>query len=176
MIDDILAQLGGCNYFTTINLKQGYLQIPLAEESKEKSAFISSEGLYEYNRLPFGLKTAPGLFQEQMNGVLKGYRNKFAMAYLDDVIIYSRTFEDHLKHLELVFSRFEQKDIQAKPSKCNFAKDKVPLLGHIVSKEGISVDPQKIEVISGLTPPTNVKRGEKIHRYVILLQKIHSTV
>ena len=140
--------------------------MPLAERSKEKTAFISSEGLFEFNRLPFGLKTAPGLFQNIMDDILREFKNDFAMAYIDDVIVYSKTFDEHLSHLEQIFMKFRKNDIQAKPSKCNFAKPRVPLLGHIVTKDGILVDPEKVEVIEKLKPPTTVK---EVRRFIGML-------
>ena len=157
IINDLLAQLGGNKYFTTFDLKQGYLQIPLSEDSKELTAFICSEGLFEFNRLPFGVNTAPGLFQEMINHILGDCQHKFVMAYLDDIIIYSKTFEEHIQHINTILERFEQYDIQVKPSKCQIAQTKVNLLGHVVDINGISPDPQKVEAIKNMSPPTNVK-------------------
>ena len=104
LIDDMLAVLGKPKYFTTLDLKSGYWQITLDERDKEKTAFTCHRGLYEYNVMPFGLANAPGVFQELMSVVLQDL-GKFAMAYLDDIIIFSPSIEEHIKHIQLVFDR-----------------------------------------------------------------------
>ena len=157
IIDEVLSKLGGCGYYTVIDLKAGFWQIPLKESSKEVTAFVCPEGLFEFNRLPFGLKTAPGLFQEAMHQVLGKFRSKFVMAYLDDLIIYSKNFEDHLKHIHLVLERLAEFGIQIKPSKCKFFMKEVLFLGHIVSRKGIQVNPSKVDTVRKMPPPSTVK-------------------
>ena len=107
VIDDMLAVLGKSKYFTTLDLKSGYCQGPLDKRDKEKTAFTCHRGLYEYNVMPFGLANAPGVFQKLMSVVLQDL-GKFAMAYLDDIIIFSPSMEEHIKHIQLVFDRLRQ--------------------------------------------------------------------
>ena len=157
-IDDILASLEGSKYFTSLDLKSGYWQIAMADqESIDKTAFTCFLGLYSWNVLPFGLTNAPALFSELMNKVLQGIQHKFAIAYIDDVIIFSKTFEEHLKHIEDVFDRLRKAGLKLKMSKCDFLKQEVKYLGHIVSASGIQPDQSKVEVIRELKPPTTVK-------------------
>ena len=121
-IDDMLAVLGKSKYFTTLDLKSGYWQIPLDVRDKEKTTFTCHRGLYEYNVMPFGLANAPGVFQELMSVVLQDL-GKFAMAYLDDIIIFSPSMEEHIKHIHLVLDRLRQYQLKLKISKCKFMQE-----------------------------------------------------
>ena len=156
-IDDIFASLGGAKFFSCLDLKSGYWQIAVHENDKPKTAFVSHQGLYEFNVMPFGLTNAPAVFQELMNNVLKGIRNKFAMAYIDDILVYSETYEDHIRHLSEVFLRLEKANLKLKASKCEFLKDKVHYLGHVISQNGIEPNPDKVASIKTMAPPTNVR-------------------
>ena len=156
-IDDILASLEGSQFFTCLDLKSGYWQIAMDEDSKEKTAFTCFYGLYHFLRLPFGLQSSGSYFSELMNKVLTGIQHKFTVAYLDDIIIYSKTFEEHVEHIETVFSRLRSAGLKLKMSKCEFLKQEVKYLGHLVSPSGIRPDPAKISAIQNLRPPTNVK-------------------
>ena len=156
-IDDVLANLQGSQYFTCLDLRSGYWQIPVDEMSQDITAFTCFAGLYSFRKLPFGLSIAPALFSELMNKTLSGIQHKFATAYLDDIIIYSKTFEEHLEHIETVFSRLRDAGLKLKMSKCDFLKREVNYLGHVVSANGIKPDPEKIKAIQKLTPPTSVK-------------------
>ena len=117
VIDDMLAVLGKSKYFTTLDLKSGYWQISPDERDKLKTAFTCHRGLYEYNVMPFGLANAPGVFQELISVVLQDL-GKFTMAYLDDIIIFSPSMEEHIKHIHLVFDRLRQHQLKLKISKC----------------------------------------------------------
>ena len=156
-IDDILASLDGSQYFTCLDLKSGYWQVPVEEASRDVTTFTCFAGNFRFLKLPFGIMTAPALFSELMNKTLSGVQHKFAMAYLDDIIIYSKTFEDHLEHIEAVFSRLREAGLKLKMSKCDFLKREVNYLGHVVSASGIKPDPQKVEAIQKLAAPTDVK-------------------
>ena len=116
-IDDVLASLEGSQYFTCLDLKSGYWQIAMDEESKEKTAFTCFAGLYSWNVMPFGISCAPAIFSGLMNKVLKGTLHKFTEVYLDDIIIFSKTFEEHLEHIEAVFSRLRDAGLKMKMSK-----------------------------------------------------------
>ena len=156
-IDDILASLEGSKYFTCLDLRSGYWQIPMHPDSKEKTAFTCFAGFWEFEKMPFGMVNAPAYFSELMNEVLRGIQYKFTIAYLDDILIYSKTFEEHLEHIEAVFTRLRDAGLKLKMSKCEFLKNEVKYLGHLVSPSGIKPDPSKVEAIQELEPPTDVR-------------------
>ena len=139
-IAETLDALNGSQLFSSVDLRSGYWQIELDDASREKTAFITHAGLYEFNVMPFGLCNAPSCFQRLMECVLRGLTWKIALIYLDDVLVYSRTFEDHLQHLRLVFDRFRESGLKLKPNKCHFGQKKVKFLGHIISKDGVYPD------------------------------------
>ena len=156
VIDDMLAVLGNSKYFTTLDLKSGYWQIPLDERDKEKTAFTCHRGLYEYNVMPSGLANAPGVFQEFMSVVLQDL-GKIAMAYLDDIIIFSPSMEEHIKHIQLVFDRLRQHQLKLKISKCKFMQEETQYLGFLINRQGIMTDPDKVSVIKNMNPPSCVR-------------------
>ena len=128
-------------------MASGYWQIALDEETKHKSAFITHDNLYQFKRMPFGLVNAPATFQMVMNMVLRGLTWKHCLVYIDDTIVWSDNFENHLQHLNLVIGPLRLANLSLKPRKCAFEKSEVTYLGHIISKEGIKVDPAKIEAV-----------------------------
>ena len=158
LIDDVLSSLGDAKIFSCLDLKSGYWQIEMAEEDRCKTAFVCHKGLYEFNVLPFGLCTAPPVFQDLMNRVLGDIQNKFTIAYLDDIIIYSKTFEEHIHHLDIVLNKLKGAGLKIKPSKCSFLKNSVHYLGHVISNQGIEPDPDKIKIIRELKPPQTVRQ------------------
>ena len=156
-IDDSLDQLSGCGYFSTLDLKSGYWQIPMHEKDKEKTAFTCHKGLFEFNVMPFGLANAPATFQHLMRVVLNGIEWDGVLAYLDDIIVYARTFDEHLRNLDLVLSRLELHGLTLRPSKCTLFKSEVKFLDHIVSKSGVSCDPEKVSCVSNWPIPKSLK-------------------
>ena len=144
-IDDTLQSLSGSRWFSTIDLLSGYWQVDIAEDDKEKTAFITHDGLFEFNVMPFGLCNAPATFQRLMNLTLSGMLWSECLVYLDDIIIFGRTFEEHLSHLASVLKRLQEVIWKAKLSKCNFLKQQVHYLGHVISSDGITTDPSKTE-------------------------------
>ena len=152
-IDDTLDFLYGAKFFSTIDLFSGYWQIEIAEEDKYKTAFTTEFGHYEFNRMPFGLCNAPGTFQRLMESVLQPILGVFAMVYIDDVIVYSKTIEQHATHLEEVFRLLERAGLKIKRSKCLFAQEQVNYLGHVVSAAGVSPDKKKIKAIKQFPTP-----------------------
>ena len=160
-IDDLLDQLGNAKYFSTLDLAAGYWQVQMDPDSREKTAFITHQGLYEFNVMPFGLKNAPAVFQRLMNKVLMGLNPEngrdFVAVYLDDVIIFSDTFEDHLEHLKLVLQRFAAAGLKLKPSKCHFICQTVEYLGHTITPQGISPNNSRVVAIQSFPIPTSVK-------------------
>lgn len=155
-IRDIFDNLAGATVFSTCDLRSGYWQIPMRPEDREKTAFICHKGLFQFKRMSFGLCNAPAVFQRFMNHVLAPYIGSFLMVYLDDIVCYSRSQEEHEEHLHLLFQALEQHGLQVKRSKCFLNMPKVKLLGHIISKEGVATDPEKTEAIAKMAPPTDV--------------------
>jgi len=156
-IDDLLETFRGANYFTTADLMSGFWQVEMIEEHKEITAFITNSGLFEFNIMPFGLKNAPALFQRLMNYVLQDYLDDFVAVYIDDIIIYSKTFEEHLEHLRKVFTKLKEANLMIKLSKCRFCEPEIIFLGHKVGKYGLRPDPEKVQKIKDFPTPTNVK-------------------
>ena len=118
---DLLGQLNKCKYFSSLDLHSGHYYISFTEEAKKKTAFVTTDGKYQWNIVPFGLATTVSTFQYLMSTVLTGL-SKFAFVYLDDVLVYSETYDDHLHHLNTVFERFQKASLKIKLSKCQFFK------------------------------------------------------
>lgn len=157
-IEESLEAMGGCAWFSTLDLKSGYYQVEIQEADKEKTAFTAGPlGFYEYNRMPFGLTNAPATFQRLMEHCLADLNFSKCIVYIDDVIVYSKTFEDHLERLEAVFSRLEEYGLKLKRSKCSFLRNKVKYLGHVISEFGIETDPDKTSAVREWPVPTCAK-------------------
>ena len=156
LIDDILALLGKAKFFASLDLKSGYWQVAMDEKDKEKTAFACHKGLFEFNVMPFGLSNAPAVFQELMSVVLQGC-NDFATAYLDDIMVFSSTLEDHLEHLSIIFGKLRQHNLKLKLKKCSFLQLETNYLGFVISEKGIKPDEKKIEAIKSLPVPTCVR-------------------
>jgi len=154
-IEDNLESLKGNSWFCALDMASGYWQIKMADEDREKTAFASHMGLYEFNRMPFGLTNAPATFQFLMQKVLKGYIGTKCLLYLDDIIVYGKTFEEVFQNLQDVFARFDKYNLKLKAKKCKLFQRKVNFLGHVVSEAGIECDPKKIEKINQIVPPKN---------------------
>ena len=154
-IDDILDTLGRAKYFTTLDLSAGYWQVELDPESQAKTAFTSHCGLYEFTRMPFGLCNAPATFQRLMQVVLSGLEWDCCFVYIDDILIASQSFEEHMRHLQLVFERLRQAGLRLKPKKCLFLRERVPYLGFVISKHGIQVDSSKTDKVKNFPTPTD---------------------
>jgi len=155
-IDDLLDTFGKAKYFSTLDLASGYWQVEIKPEDREKTAFITNEGLYEFNVMPFGLTNAPATFQRLMNKIFKEQLNKFVVIYIDDTNVFSTTFEKHLIHLRTVFDKLRINGLKLQPSKCHFGKTSLAFLGHIIGKDGIQPDPNKVSAIQQFPIPTNL--------------------
>ena len=141
-VEDIFAKLGKAKFYTTLDLRSGYHHIALDKDSIKKTAFVSPLGKYEYLKVPFGLAQAPAYFQKLMNKVLDGLN--FTLAYLDDVIIFSETADQHLKHIQIVLTRLKQANLKLKKS-VHFSKKNFTYLGHLLSTDGIKPQTEKIK-------------------------------
>ena len=154
-IDDTLNALCGAKYFTTLDLQSGYWQVALEDKSKELTAFSTSKGRWEFNVLLFGLSNAPATFQRLMDLVLTGLHWSQCLVYLDDIIIFGKTFEEHLTRLRIVLERLDQVGLTLKPSKCQWAKTEVTYLGHLIDGTGIRPDPTNCKAVEDFPIPTN---------------------
>ena len=156
-IEDSLDSLNGSCIFTSIDLKAGYWQVELDEESIPLTAFtVGPLGFYECVRMPFGLTNAPATFQRLRETCLNDLHLNWCIIYLDDVIIFSKTPEEHIERLTAVFEKISKAGLKLKPSKCEFFKTKISYLGHIVSKDGIETNPKKIKAIQKWPVPKTV--------------------
>uniref|UniRef100_A0A914VEK8 RNA-directed DNA polymerase n=1 Tax=Plectus sambesii TaxID=2011161 RepID=A0A914VEK8_9BILA len=157
-IKDILHSLNGRSRFTLIDLRSGFWQVPLDPESREKTAFNTYTGHYEFNVMPFGLVNSGATFERLMETVLAGLQWNFVFLYLDDILIASPDDKSHIQHIRMVLERLKQANLRAKPSKCAFGKSQTEYLGHIISAEGIKPDPAKTAMIANLATPRNLKK------------------
>ncbi|GJP81305.1 hypothetical protein CLOP_g11465 [Closterium sp. NIES-67] len=156
-IDDLLDQLRGATVFSKLDLRSRYWQIRMADNSIHKTAFRTRYGSYEYLVMPFGLTNAPATFQAKMNHILRPLLDECVVVYLDDILIYSRDMKQHVEHLRRVFEILRRERFYVKLSKSEFALEKVKFLGHMVSAQGVHVDPKKIEAVRTWQTPENVK-------------------
>lgn len=156
-IADLLDSVKDATYFTTLDLRSGYWQIPVAPEDRLKTAFVTQNGLYEFTRMPFGLKTAPATFQRAMEVILAGLTFDICLCYLDDVIVFGRNLAEHNHRLETILTRFREHDMRVKLTKCVFASPQVTYLGHSISQQGVTPDPSKVAAVQQIPSPCSVK-------------------
>ncbi|KAD3066721.1 hypothetical protein E3N88_34601 [Mikania micrantha] len=152
-IDDLFDQLQGSSYYSKIDLRSGYHQLRIQEEDIPKTAFRTRYGHYEFLVMPFGLTNAPAVLMDLMNRVCKPYLDKFVIVFIDDILIYSKTQEEHKEHLQLTLELLRKEKLYAKLSKCDFWIREVQFLGHVVNEQGIHVDKSKIEAIKNWEAP-----------------------
>ena len=153
-VDDLLDQLNSAKYYSKIDLLMGYHQIRLSPDSIPKTAFRTKYGSFEFLVLPFGLTNAPGFFMTLMNEVFSDYIDKFMIVYLDDILIYSRNWEEHLRHIKLVLQRLRKHKLYGKLTKCIFGVQEVEYLGFILKTDRITVDPNKVQAIQAWKVPS----------------------
>ena len=154
--EEIFDVLNGSTLFSTIDMKSGYHQVNMEESHKCRTAFtVGPLGFYEYNKMPFGLSNSPATYQRLMEECLGDLNMKICVIYLDDLIIFSNSFEQHLERLDIVLTRLQQCNLKLSADKCYFFQERVKFLGHIVSKDGIETDPDKIEKIKNWPRPNN---------------------
>lgn len=170
-IDDLLDQLGGASYFTTLDLASGFWQIPMDPSSQQKTVLVTPHGLYEFLVMPFGLNNAPAAFQRLMQRVLEGFNpdsgqhlvaayldgQHLVAAYLDDILVFSKTLQDHLTHQRKVIDCLKSANLKLKPSKCMFVREEVEYLGHIITTHGLKINPLITEAVHALPAPKDVQ-------------------
>ena len=160
-IDDLLDQLGESKFFTTLDLASGYWQIRMHPASQEKTAFITPQGLFEFRVMPFGLTNAPAVFQRLMQRVLMGLNPEdgpdFVTVYIDDVLVFSRTLEEHLERLCRVIEWLQEVGLKLKPTKCQFIREEVEYLGHMITPQGLKPNPQLVQAVQEFPTPSSVK-------------------
>jgi hypothetical protein len=156
-MDQLLYNMEGAKVFSCMDLQGAYHQIKVSEQDQKKTAFIWRGGLYEYIRMPFGLKNAPATFQRFMNMMLSvGNLRSFVMAYLDDLVVFSKNFEEHIDHLRQTLSVLSRHGVKLKLSKCHFSMKKIKYLGHILDQDGVHVDPAYVDAVRNMPYPTCV--------------------
>ncbi|XP_045569661.1 uncharacterized protein [Salmo salar] len=178
-IQEILESLSGAVVFTTLDLNSGYWQVEMDQESKDKTAFVCAEGLFSFKVMPFGLKNAPATFQRLMEIALGELKGKICFVYLDDIIIYSQTREQHFQDLQAVLDKLREAGLTLNMKKSNFCQTSLKFLGHIVSFDGTHVDPEKTKAVQDFPVPTTLKALQRFlgmagwyHRFVLNFSQV----
>ena len=155
--DSCLDSMNGSKWFSTFDLRSAYHQVPINPPDREKTSFICHRGSFQYRTMPFGLCNAGATFQRLMDVVLNGLSLQICLAYLDDVIVFSRDLDEHLLRLRRVFERLQNAGLKVKPSKCKILQRQVSFLGHVIDSDGISTDPEKIRAVTDWPTPNSVR-------------------
>ncbi|CAF4388613.1 unnamed protein product [Rotaria sp. Silwood2] len=159
--EELLNRLGGCKFYTKLDLKSGYFQIPIHETDKEKTAFITQDGLWEFNVLPQGIMNGPPTFQRIMHNLLRYGRWDYVLVYLDDILIFSTNFAEHIQHLNEILSVLEKANFQVNPDKCSIAVREIDFLSHTINEQFIKPNGEKIKAITDLPAPTTLKEANE---------------
>ena len=162
-IEDLMDQLGVARYFSSLDLQSGYHQVLIAKEDREKTAFSTHHGHFEFKRMPFGLTGAPATFQRMMNKVLSGLIGKGCLVYLDDIVVYGKNIEEHNQSLRQVLYRLELANLKVKTKKCQFLRDKISFLGHTITTEGLLPLLDKVEAVIKFPIPKTIKKVQSFH-------------
>ena len=171
-ISDILDKLGSAHYFSSLDLHSGYHQVKLDQSDRDKTAFSTDDGHYQFVRMPFGLKGAPSTFQRMINTVLSGLNNLKCLVYLDDVIIFGSTLIEHNKRLMDVLDRFRKYKLKFNPYKCQFLRREITYLGHVITQSGIKPDEGKINVVQNFPCPKTPKEIKSFIGFVGYYRKL----
>ena len=153
-VDDLIDRLGGAGYITTLDLTHGYWQVPVSPDAKHKTAFTTPSGMLQFTRMPFGLKGAPATFQRLVDRVLQGLE-EISSAYIDDIIMFSKSWADHVRHLQAVFGRLKGAGLTAKASKCHFGVTACSYLGFVVGGGLVKPEPSKVQTVLNFPTPTD---------------------
>ena len=186
LIEDLMVKTVNCKYFTTLDINSAFWSIPLKIEDRQKTAFVTQEGHFQWTSLPFGLKTAPAIFQRILSNILRKYGlTKFAVNYIDDILVFSRTFDEHMSHLSMILEAIQKEGFRIKFSKCSFAKDLVKYLGHIIQHNSIKPLQDYLIAVKHFPTPKNKKNIRQFlgkinyyHKFVphiaIILDPLHN--
>ena len=159
-IDDLLDLLGKSQFFSSLDLASGYWQIQVAPESRPKTAFVTHQGHFEFRVMPFGLTNAPAVFQRLVQQILEDLNPEggpdFVSAYTDDILIFSRTLEEHMTHLKLVLNRVRNAGLKLNPTKCRFIQPEVEYLGHVITPKGVKTATRHLDAVREFPVPTSV--------------------
>lgn len=158
VVEELLDELADAQWFTKLDLRSGYHQIRLVEQDEAKTAFRTHQGHYEFKVMPFGLTNAPATFQGLMNTIFSAVIRKFVLVFVDDILIYSKSLEEHVDHLRTVFQLLQQHGLFVKASKCSFAQQHLDYLGHVIGIHGVSTDPEKVMAVQHWPIPKNLKQ------------------
>jgi hypothetical protein len=157
VVDELLDELHGVCFFTKLNLRSGYHQVRMRPSDIHKTTFRTHDDLYEFLVMAFGLCNAPATFQALMNDVLRSFLRRFVLVFFDDILIYSHTWADHLRHVRVVFGELQRHKLFLKRSKCAFVASLVAYLGHVVSAAGVAMDPTKLQAVRDWPPPRSAR-------------------
>jgi hypothetical protein len=157
-IDEMLDELHRARFFSKLDLRSGYYQISVRLEDVPKTTFHTHKGNYKFKVMPFGLTNSPATFQETMNELFHPHLRKYVLVFFDNILVYSKTWREHINHLGQVLSILEKNQLYEKVSKHTFGKEEVVYLGHIISKKGVKVDPNKIKAITEWPRPKSISK------------------
>ena len=165
----MLAEIGGHKVYTVIDLSGAFQQLELGVESRELVTITTSWGLFQYARLPFGIKVAPAVFQSVMDGFLRNY--EWCFCYLDDITVVADSMEEGRRRVHVLLKMLSEHNVKINLDKCQFYKEEIKFLGHVITKEGISADKEKIKVIRDADPPKDIKELQAFLGLVTYLHK-----
>jgi len=173
-VDTTLAQLSGAIVFSKLDANSGFWQIPLVDESKLLTTFITPYGRFCFNKLPFGISSVPEIFQRRMNEVLHGLPG--VLCHVDDVLVYGKDATEHETRLHATLKRIKEAGITLNENKCQFYKSQITFLGHVINQHGISPDPRKTTAILNMTAPTSVSELRRFMRMVNQMSKFSPNI
>ncbi|KAK3560586.1 hypothetical protein QTP86_010921 [Hemibagrus guttatus] len=156
-----LEQLRGARFFTKLDLRSAYNLVRIREGDKWKTAFHTTHGHYEYLVMPFGLTSAPAVFQSLINAVFQDILGKWVIAYIDDILVYLTSLEEHVRHVWAVLSGLQQNHLYMKPEKCEFHRTTITFLGYVISRQGVEMDLTKVRAVTGWPNPTTIKELQR---------------